>query len=175
MCGLTQWHYAIKNASYKTRTTVKYFCKMLASATESIVFVALGLVLIEDATWNTGFIVWTLVLITVVRFVVVFVLSALANHWLIRQIRREEQFLMAYGGMRGAIAFALAVQINPLVVGGKRRALDGPSDQRHGGVLIHATSGQSNYELFLTAVIVVIMYTVFVQVRFPSCTSLIFV
>lgn len=29
-CGLLQWQYAVHNVSFKSRTTVKYFSKMLA-------------------------------------------------------------------------------------------------------------------------------------------------
>lgn len=50
-----------------------------------------------------------------------------------------DQFVMAYGGLRGAIAFALAILISEEYF--------------------------PNKDLFVTATILVVMFTVFVQVR----------
>lgn len=47
------------------------------------------------------------------RFVIVFILTYIANRYIqrVRMINFEEQLLMAYGGLRGAIAFSLAVML----------------------------------------------------------------
>nr|KAG5692314.1 hypothetical protein BaRGS_009524 [Batillaria attramentaria] len=68
-CGLVQRHYAFSNISDKSRITVKYFTKVLASASEIIIFLFLGLSLVNDQhEWHTGFVLWTLVLCLVYRF-----------------------------------------------------------------------------------------------------------
>lgn len=68
-CGLVQAHYAFANVSHKSYTTVKYFIKMLSSTSDAIIFLFLGMVLVNDVhEWHTGFVLWTLFLCLVVRF-----------------------------------------------------------------------------------------------------------
>lgn len=68
-CGLVQAHYAFANVSHKSYTTVKYFIKMLSSTSDAIIFLFLGMVLVNDVhEWHTGFVLWTLLLCLVVRF-----------------------------------------------------------------------------------------------------------
>ncbi len=68
-CGLVQAHYAFANVSHKSFTTVKYFIKMLSSTSDAIIFLFLGMVLVNDVhEWHTGFVLWVLFLCLVVRF-----------------------------------------------------------------------------------------------------------
>lgn len=71
-------------------------------------------------------------------FAGVFALTALLNPFRMYKIRRVDQFIMAYGGLRGAVAYGLVITIDPNIVPAKN--------------------------MFVTSVIVVIMFTVFVQV-----------
>ena len=68
-CGLVQAHYTFSNISQKSYTTVKYFIKMLSSTSDCIIFLFLGMVLVNDVhEWHTGFVFWTLFLCLAVRF-----------------------------------------------------------------------------------------------------------
>ncbi|KAK3095369.1 hypothetical protein FSP39_013836 [Pinctada imbricata] len=112
-CGLTQAQYAFHNISQKSHTTVKYFSKMLSSTSDCIIFLFLGIVLFRDdiqtaENWKVGFILWSIFLCLLYRFIVVFGLTWLVNRSSkIRRIDNEEKFIMAYGGLRGAVAFSL--------------------------------------------------------------------
>ncbi|KAK3583646.1 hypothetical protein CHS0354_021383 [Potamilus streckersoni] len=142
-CGLTQAQYAFHNISRKSYTTVKYFSKMQSSTSECIIFMFLGFELYQEdllksANWHAGFIIWALVLCFVSRFIVVFLLTLCINHSSrLRKIDVEEQFIMGYGGLRGAVAFSLADLLDVKYV------------ERKG--------------LFLTTTLVLIFFTVFVQ------------
>jgi len=70
----------------------------------------------------------------------VLILSALANHYRLQKLGAVDQFVMMYGGLRGAVAFALVLLVDPHVVP-------------------HA-------HMFVTTTIAMIYWTVFVQVNF---------
>ncbi|XP_052104403.1 Na(+)/H(+) exchanger beta-like isoform X2 [Mytilus californianus] len=141
-CGLTQAQYAFHNISTKSHTTVKYFSKMQSSISDCIIFVFLGIALFkkgmfERENWNPWFIIWTLVLCLLYRFLVVFLLTYFVNKSnRVRRIGKDEQFIMAYGGLRGAVAFSLMDLL---------KAKNLPK------------------EMFTTTLMVLIFFTVFVQ------------
>ena len=83
-CGIVQSHYAFKNISEKSHITVHYFISMLSSTMDCIIFLYLGVALLElrnskEHFWFPGFIAWTLVLCLLVRFIGVYVLTYAAN------------------------------------------------------------------------------------------------
>ncbi|KAH3810630.1 hypothetical protein DPMN_139024 [Dreissena polymorpha] len=141
-CGLMQAQYAFHNISRKSYTTVKYFSKMMSSTCDCVIFMFLGLSLFKPEVldrryWHYGFILWSLLFCFVYRFVVVFLLTFFVNRGSrMRRIDLEEQFIMAYGGLRGAVAFSLV---------GVLTASNLPTGQ------------------FLTTTIAVIFFTVFIQ------------
>ncbi|KAK2142450.1 hypothetical protein LSH36_952g00068 [Paralvinella palmiformis] len=138
-CGLVQAQYAFHNISHKSHTTVVYFSKMLNTTCDSIIFMFLGLSLVsEKHVWHTGFVLWSILLCLVVRFLIVYFLTFFANKFeRLRRIDYEEQFIMAYGGLRGAVAFSLVAML---------KESDLPSQP-----------------MFETATLAVIIFTVFVQ------------
>ncbi|XP_049960717.1 Na(+)/H(+) exchanger beta-like isoform X2 [Schistocerca serialis cubense] len=137
-CGLVQAHYALKNISRKSYTTVKYFTRMLSSTSDAVIFLFLGMVLVSDRhIWHTGFVMWTLVLCLVCRFLGVFLLTATANPLRVNKINAHEQFIMGYGGLRGAVAFSLAEMLDKNVIAPR--------------------------QVFVTTTLVVILFTVFIQ------------
>ena len=75
--------YALLNVSEKTYHTVKYSVKTLASISDCIIFLYLGKVVFSSNVklefHPPGFILWTLALCLIVRFAVVFLLSAIIN------------------------------------------------------------------------------------------------
>ncbi|ESN91489.1 hypothetical protein HELRODRAFT_70084, partial [Helobdella robusta] len=142
-CGLMQMQFAFHNISNNSSVTIKYFSKMLSNACDCIIFMFLGISLIRDNhQWHLGFVLWSVVLCLAVRFigwlVVTYGLTFLVNKTnRSRCIGNREQFIMAYGGLRGAVAFCLVVLLQN-------------EHTRH-------------KELFVTATLSVILFTVFVQ------------
>ncbi|TRY63115.1 hypothetical protein TCAL_08230 [Tigriopus californicus] len=137
-CGIVQAHYAFKNISKKSYTTVKYFIKMLSATSDCIIFLFLGIALVEGPHyWHTGFVVWTISFTLICRFVGVYGLTFLANRRRIRKVNLQEQFIMAYGGLRGAVGFSLVEMINKEVIPPK--------------------------QMFVTTTLAVVMFTIFIQ------------
>ncbi|KAL0124608.1 hypothetical protein PUN28_006456 [Cardiocondyla obscurior] len=113
-CGITMKNYVEANISHKSHTTVKYTMKMLSSSSETIIFMFLGVATVNNAhNWNTWFIVMTIVFCSIYRAVGVIVLTALANQFRLHKLDKVEKFVMSYGGLRGAVAFALVLLIDP--------------------------------------------------------------
>lgn len=69
----------------------------------------------------------------------VVVLTELANRFRLHKLEKVEKFVMSYGGLRGAVAFALVLLVDPKKV--------------------------KKQPLFVTATISVVFFTVFFQVR----------
>ncbi|XP_031777395.1 sodium/hydrogen exchanger 5-like isoform X2 [Nasonia vitripennis] len=106
-------NYVEANISYKSHTTVKYTMKMLSSSSETIIFMFLGVATVNNKhNWNSFFIITTIVLCSVYRIVGVIVLTAVANQFRLHKLNSVEKFVMSYGGLRGAVAFALVLLID---------------------------------------------------------------
>ncbi|XP_067949072.1 Na(+)/H(+) exchanger beta-like [Watersipora subatra] len=139
VCGLLQAQYAFHNISHKSYVTVKYFTKMASGASDCVIFLYLGINLVRiDHQFHAGFIAVTILLTLISRFIVTYGLSAIMNRSRVRQISKREQFIMAYGGLRGAVAFSLV------------SLLEGKLEQ------------QTQF-MFMTTILVVIIFTVFIQ------------
>merc|ERR1719153_1480675 len=106
--GLMIKRYAFTNISHKSYTTVKYTTKTLAALSDCIIFLFLG----------------------------IFFFSWLVNKRRSHEINFEEQFIMAYGGLRGAVGFSLACVL---------------------------TKDQWYRELFLSTALSMVFFTVFLQ------------
>lgn len=138
-CGIMQAEYSRLNISPRSYVTIKYITRNLSSVADVIIFFFLGQVLVREThEWSTPFALIVTVLCVVIRFVSVFTLTYVANNWFhrVRLINLEEQLVMAYGGLRGAIAFSLSISINKHEV-------------KHAGIFVSST-------LF------VILFTIFV-------------
>ena len=108
-CGFGMKRYVEENISRKSHTTIKYFMKMLAVISESVIFMFLGLAMVSstfDINW--AFIGWSIILCLVIRSLVVVSFVAISNRFRIQKIAKVDQFIMVYGGLRGAISFSLA-------------------------------------------------------------------
>ena len=135
--GITAKRYAFQNLSKKSYTTVKYSIKTLASVSDCIIFLFLGLELIQESHYfHPGFIIATVLLCLVFRFISVYLLGFLVNLGRMDKVDVKEQFIMAYGGLRGAVGFSLAVVIDKNVW---------------------------YRELFVSAALVMVFFTVFLQ------------
>ncbi|XP_058446962.1 sodium/hydrogen exchanger 3 isoform X13 [Malaya genurostris] len=112
-CGITMKNYVEQNVSHKSHTTIKYALKMLSSSSETIIFMFLGVATVNNRhIWNTWFVLLTIVFCSVFRIIGVLLLSALANRFRIHKLSKVDQFVMSYGGLRGAVAFALVLLVS---------------------------------------------------------------
>jgi sodium/hydrogen exchanger-like protein 3 len=155
-------NYVEGNISPKSHTTIKYAMKMLSSSSETIIFMFLGVNTVNDQhDWNTAFILLTILFCSVFRaignldtmilsaclsfvflnsswFPGCIMLTELANRFRLHKLNHVEKFVMSYGGLRGAVAFALVLLVDKNKV--------------------------KNQPLFVTATISVVYFTVFFQV-----------
>ncbi|TKS82438.1 Sodium/hydrogen exchanger 1 APNH [Collichthys lucidus] len=137
-CGAVMRPYVEANISHKSHTTIKYFLKMWSSVSETLIFIFLGVATVDGKhAWNWTFVTVTVVLCLVARVMGVVGLTFVINKFRIVKLTTKDQFIVAYGGLRGAIAFSLGFLL----------------DER-----VFPLRG-----MFLTAIITVIFFTVFVQ------------
>ena len=135
-CGVFQKRYAFRNISRKSNITVKYAVKTMAAICDCMIFLFLGYVTITDHVWHTGFTLWTCFFCLIFRFASVYFLSAIINRTRVKPISLSEQFIMSYGGLRGAVGFSLA----------------------------QVLSDNNPYkQMFLTTTIFMVFFTVFIQ------------
>ncbi|XP_048796677.1 sodium/hydrogen exchanger 3 isoform X2 [Lagopus muta] len=113
-CGICCQKYVKANISEQSSTTVRYTMKMLASGAETIIFMFLGISAVDPKiwTWNTAFILLTLVFISVYRVIGVVLQTWILNHYRMVQLEIIDQVVMSYGGLRGAVAFALVALLD---------------------------------------------------------------
>nr|BAN04721.1 solute carrier family 9 member 3 renal and intestinal variant [Triakis scyllium] len=121
-CGICCQKYVKANLCEQSITTVRYAMKMLASGAETIIFMFLGISAVNPTiwTWNTAFILLTLVFISVYRVIGVVIQTWILNHYRVVQLEIIDQVVMSYGGLRGAVAFALVVLLDSNYVGERR-------------------------------------------------------
>ncbi|KAJ0005508.1 hypothetical protein NQD34_015402 [Periophthalmus magnuspinnatus] len=136
-CSLTMKYYVEENVSQRSCTTIRHVVKMLGSISETLIFFFLGVVTITtEHEWNWGYILFTLLFAFVWRGLGVLVLTQIINPFRTIPFNLKDQFGLAYGGLRGAVSFALAFTL-PDNIGRK--------------------------QLFITATIAIILFTVFLQ------------
>ncbi|XP_077447474.1 sodium/hydrogen exchanger 3.1 isoform X1 [Stigmatopora argus] len=113
-CGVSCQKYINANMDEKSVTTVRYAMKVLANGSETIIFVFLGISAVDKElwVWNTGFILLTLLFIFVYRFIGVFLLTWIMNKFRLVPLEFIDQIIMSYGGLRGAVAYGLAVMLD---------------------------------------------------------------
>ncbi|XP_073411075.1 sodium/hydrogen exchanger 5 isoform X2 [Dendrobates tinctorius] len=113
-CGLCCKKYVEANISNKSRTTVKYTMKTLASSSETIIFIFLGISAVDTSkwTWDSALVLSTLLFIFVFRAVGVVLQTCVLNRFRLLPLDRIDQVVMSYGGLRGAVAFALVILLD---------------------------------------------------------------
>ncbi|XP_028256325.1 sodium/hydrogen exchanger 3-like isoform X2 [Parambassis ranga] len=113
-CGVSCQKYINANMDEDSVKTVKYAMKVFANGSETMIFVFLGISAIDKTiwVWNTGFILLTLFFILVYRFIGVFFLTWILNQTRLAPVELIDQVIMSYGGLRGAVAYGLAVLLD---------------------------------------------------------------
>lgn len=101
--------YVEENICNDSIASLHYIMKLLSSIMDITIFVFLGISAISEfwVHWNTGFVIWTIIFITIYRVISVYSLTFILNIGRLDRISYVDQFVMAYGGLRGGIAFSL--------------------------------------------------------------------
>ncbi|XP_038603719.1 sodium/hydrogen exchanger 2-like [Tachyglossus aculeatus] len=135
-CAMSMKSYVEANISQKSHTTVKYFLKMWSNVSETLIFIFLGVSTVGDNhEWSWPYIGFTVLFCLIWRALGVLVLTFFVNKFHVNTVTPKDQFIIAYGGLRGAICFSLVFLL---------------PNFRH-------------KKLFIAATTVVILFTVFVQ------------
>uniref|UniRef100_A0A8C9R3N7 Sodium/hydrogen exchanger n=1 Tax=Scleropages formosus TaxID=113540 RepID=A0A8C9R3N7_SCLFO len=107
-CGVTMRPYAEVNISHKSRTTIKYFLKMWSSVSEMLTFIFLGASTVAGPhQWNWTFVTSTVGFCLAARVLGVVSLTYVISKFRVVKLTTKDQFIVAYGGLTGAIAFSL--------------------------------------------------------------------
>ncbi|KAM6179900.1 sodium/hydrogen exchanger 4 [Erethizon dorsatum] len=137
-CAVTMKKYVEENVSQTSYTTIKYFMKMLSSVSETLIFIFMGVSTIgKNHEWNWAFICFTLAFCQIWRAISVFTLFYISNQFRTFPFSIKDQCIIFYSGVRGAGSFSLAFLL-PLSLFPRKK-------------------------LFVTATLVVIYFTVFIQ------------
>ncbi|XP_044044353.1 sodium/hydrogen exchanger 2-like [Siniperca chuatsi] len=136
-CAITMKYYVEENVSQRSCATIRHVVKMLATVSETLIFFFLGVVTITtEHKWNWAYILFTLLFAFIWRGTGILVLTQIINPFRTIQFTFKDQFGLAYGGLRGAICFALVFTL---------------------------PSNINRKNMFVTASIAIIIFTVFIQ------------
>jgi sodium/hydrogen exchanger 8 len=109
-------HYTHFNLSPVTQVTVQQTMRTVAFMAETVVFLYIGMQVFTITTsFSIGLIIWSLILILIGRAANIFPLSFLVNRFRAVKISPRMQFVMWFSGLRGAIAYALALNLQESV------------------------------------------------------------
>ncbi|XP_005858812.1 PREDICTED: sodium/hydrogen exchanger 4 [Myotis brandtii] len=137
-CAVTMKKYVEENVSQTSYTTIKYFMKMLSSVSETLIFIFMGVSTVgKNHEWNWAFVGFTLAFCLVWRAISVFALFYVSNRFRTFPFSIKDQCIIFYSGVRGAGSFSLAFLL-PLSLFPRKK-------------------------MFVTATLVVIYFTVFIQ------------
>ncbi|GAB2275270.1 Sodium/hydrogen exchanger 6 [Dionaea muscipula] len=112
--GIVMKHYSYSNLSERSQQFVSAFFHLISSLAETFIFIYMGLdIVMEQHSWShVGFIFFSIIFIVIARATNVFSCAYLVNlaRPLHRKIPMKHQKALCYSGLRGAMAFALALQ-----------------------------------------------------------------
>uniref|UniRef100_A0A914DW08 Sodium/hydrogen exchanger n=1 Tax=Acrobeloides nanus TaxID=290746 RepID=A0A914DW08_9BILA len=136
-CGVAIRPYIRENLTKDTFKSVQHITKILSLISETIIFIFLGLSTVSARHhWDTAFIFLTVIFCLLYRALGICTLCYILNKNRVKKFNKVDIFIMVFGGLRGAIAYGLAV------------ALPNELEAK---------------DLFITTCIVVIYFTVFLQ------------
>ncbi|EDQ89848.1 uncharacterized protein MONBRDRAFT_16608, partial [Monosiga brevicollis MX1] len=111
-CGISQAHYTYPTLSHEARARTRQLFELINFLAENFLFSYVGLN-VFTYRWDAGFITYALFTVLLSRAVEVLLLSALANRFVRKpthKISWSYQGILWWAGLRGAIAFALAIR-----------------------------------------------------------------
>ncbi|XP_023237027.1 sodium/hydrogen exchanger 7-like [Centruroides sculpturatus] len=111
-CGICQAHYTYNNLSDESRARTKQLFELLSFLAESFIFTYIGVSMFtyRKHTWNFGFILIAFLAIAIGRALNIYPLTFLVNLGRHNKIPLSFQHILFFAGLRGAIAFALAIR-----------------------------------------------------------------
>ncbi|XP_057574278.1 sodium/hydrogen exchanger 6 isoform X2 [Hippopotamus amphibius kiboko] len=111
-CGITQAHYTYNNLSTESQHRTKQLFELLNFLAENFIFSYMGLTLFtfQNHVFNPTFVVGAFIAIFLGRAANIYPLSLLLNLGRRSKIGSNFQHMMMFAGLRGAMAFALAIR-----------------------------------------------------------------
>ncbi|KAJ7993356.1 hypothetical protein DPEC_G00271570 [Dallia pectoralis] len=111
-CGITQAHYTYNNLSEESTKRTKQLFEVLHFLAENFIFSYMGLALFtfQNHIFSPIFIIGAFLAIFIGRAFNIYPLSFLLNLGRRHKIRGNFQHMMMFAGLRGAMAFALAIR-----------------------------------------------------------------
>uniref|UniRef100_A0A8C5ZGH1 Sodium/hydrogen exchanger n=1 Tax=Marmota marmota marmota TaxID=9994 RepID=A0A8C5ZGH1_MARMA len=111
-CGITQAHYTYNNLSTESQHRTKQLFELLNFLAENFIFSYMGLTLFtfQNHVFNPTFVVGAFIAIFLGRAANIYPLSFLLNLGRRSKIGSNFQHMMMFAGLRGAMAFALAIR-----------------------------------------------------------------
>ena len=112
-CGLVQKRYGFENTFEKSRVTIELGVGILATISEAIIFLILGFkVLDKKVIWEWKLLLLTLFFTLLWRLVITFFISWSINTYRLHKLSYQHMLMIWYGGLRGAVSFAMAASIH---------------------------------------------------------------
>jgi len=111
-CGISQAHYTFNNLSPESKVATKEVFGLLNFLAENFIFSYMGLTVFtfEHHRWDPGFIAWAFLAVAISRFCNIYPLSFIMNLGRKKKIPYKFQHMLFFAGLRGAVAFALAIR-----------------------------------------------------------------
>jgi sodium/hydrogen exchanger-like protein 6/7 len=111
-CGIMQSYYTFINLSEESRRRTKDLFELINFLAENFVFSYMGLSLFtyKNHQWVPGFIAVSFIAIFAGRVINIYILSFFLNLCRAKRIKYRFQHMLVFAGLRGAIAFALAIR-----------------------------------------------------------------
>ncbi|CAF1274709.1 unnamed protein product [Didymodactylos carnosus] len=111
-CGIFQAHYTYNNLSSDSKQRTRDLFDLFSFLAENFIFVYIGVTMFtfRNHRWDVKFIIPAIIAIAVARIVIVVLLSFLLNFTRKKSISWRWQFIIIFAGLRGAVAFALAIR-----------------------------------------------------------------
>lgn len=111
VCGIMESMYAFENVSEDSQEFTRRALHTISTLSEAIVFLLLGIAVASMEANVTQYIYASVVIVVCVttRFIVIFFMTFVLTccNLLVEKISLTDQFVIAYGGLRGAVAFSL--------------------------------------------------------------------
>ncbi|EFC49034.1 predicted protein [Naegleria gruberi] len=111
--GVLMSHYSVPNLSEQSSNALLSTSNSLAMICETFTFLYVGFALFafDNNKWHIPLICFTILLCLLGRFLNIVPLSGILNMYRTGKISFKFQFVMWFAGLRGAIAFALSMQL----------------------------------------------------------------
>jgi solute carrier family 9 (sodium/hydrogen exchanger), member 6/7 len=113
-CGIFQAHYTYNNLAEESKKQTREFFGLLNFLSENFIFLYIGITMFTFGKhqWEWQFILFSFLAIFVARLIIIYPLSLLVNlsRKKTARITWNMQHVMLFSGLRGAMAFALAIR-----------------------------------------------------------------